>query len=122
MKYLVTCQMDSLEAAYEVDAEKYYDAKMAGLKLFMEECRIPGTPSQYLSSRKGLIAVLVRSLSDSRKFKSDPNLALDFSVERIDSLRKTLRSSRLEESAKTECLGLLMKVRRVLDGQRVSSV
>lgn len=122
MKFFVTCTLEDMEASFDLDRERYYDARIEGLRLFMEKFKIPGTPTQYLSSKKGLIKVIVRSLDDRRKPIPTEILTLDFFIERLDVLRELFRTSEVDESIRNECQGLLLKARRVLDEQRISSV
>lgn len=66
LKWTVTVKMDSTEGVYEVEALRYYDAKVKGLTKFLDENNIPGRPYEYLSTKSGLVEIHVQCHIDRR--------------------------------------------------------
>jgi len=115
MEYVAKFRYNGYEKSYQVVAESHYSARMAGLEKFLEEFKIPGTPLEYLSKKKGMIAIEVSKLLDRRRIpRSYPQAS--FYSEHIDRLRKLIREGELPEAKKRKITKLLLDVSEVLDG------
>ena len=119
MDWVVTCKMNGLEATYDpIVADRYYDARVKGINQFLIENRIPGRPWEYISKKRGVIEVTVRTKEDSRK---DPRRTyeLDYFLEQAGKLKDQIRDSTLSTTVKRESVKLLRNLREVLDGSAV---
>lgn len=119
--YDVTCSMEGFPSSSFCVKGDYYGAKIEGLRLYMEERRIPGTPTQYLTGEKrGLITVEAKCRDDRRRAKPAVVPQLSFLIERIDQVRSLVRTSGADSGIKNRCLNHLLNARRELDGLRTS--
>ncbi len=119
MEWVVTCKMGNLETTYDpIEAGRYYDARIKGLSRFLIDNRIPGRPWEYLSKKRGIIEVIVRTKEDSRK-EPRRTYELDYFLEQSDKLKEQIRDSPLDTSVKRESVKLLRNLGKVLSGEIV---
>lgn len=116
MEWEVTVKFGSIESVYKVTAPRYHEARIEGLTLFLRENKIPGRPWEYLSSKKGMIEVKVRSLVDKRREPRQP-MSVQYYLEQIARLRKMIREDSLSPNIKKEAVRLLIKLGEVLSGK-----
>jgi hypothetical protein len=113
MEYLVELGYNGNLKSYQLSAESHYNARMLGLEKFLEECKIPGTPIEYLTKKKGTIAISVSKLLDRRKIpRVFPQNTFYF--DHVERFRKMVREGELPEAKKRKVVKLLLEVGRVL--------
>lgn len=109
----VTLRYDGYEKTYPVESETHYSARMEALGKFLEEFKIPGRPVEYLTRKKGLISIEVKSAVDRRTFSKDGPPTL-FYTEQVEKLRRWVRESSFPEKKKTQATKLLLELEGVL--------
>ena len=114
MDWEVIVRMDGAEETYSVEADRYYEARMLGIAQFLEDHQVPGTPTEFLSRKKGLIEVSARSRIDRRR--RVPGDTFEFYLEQVDKLRAWVRRSSLPAEVKRTVSSLLLQAREELDG------
>ena len=110
MDWEVRVKANSKEAVYTLAAPRYYDARKKGVELFLKENKIPGSPWEYFTTKKGLVEASVRSLRDRRREIPEK----EFYVEQVEYLRKLLRESKLDSDVREKGTKLLIQLRKVL--------
>ena len=113
MEYKVSVKYGNLGAEYTVSASGYYDARVKGLTLFLEENRLPGAPWEYLSVKRGVIEVSANASVDGRKTPEQP-VSVPYYLEQVTKLKGIVRKNGLDEDTKREVVGLLIKLEEVL--------
>jgi len=111
----VTLRYNGCEKTYPVESETHYAARMEALGKFLEEFKIPGRPVEYLTRKKNLISIEVKSAVDRRTFTKEGPPSL-FYVEQVEKLRKWIRESDFAEDKKTKATKLLLELEEVLGG------
>lgn len=111
----VTCRLDTARSVYAVSAARYYEAQIKGLRLFLEEYKIPGKPWEYLTTKKGVIEVSVALLKE-RKDGTRKALDVSFYYGQIDTLRRLIRTGDFRPDVKKKAGLLLLKLKDVLSG------
>lgn len=112
----VTLRYNGYEKTYSIESESHYSARMEALGKFLEEFGIPGRPVEYLTRRKGLIDITVRSAVDRRTFTKEGLPPVEFYTSQVDRLRKLIRESEFPETTKVRVTKLLLRVSEVLSG------
>lgn len=115
MEYVVSLEYGGNRRELLVSAESHYDARVQALDKFLEEFKIPGTPVEYLTEKKGIIDVSVHKALDRR---SIPRVypQTTFFVDHIERLRKQIRESELTPDKKRKVTKLLLDISEVLNG------
>lgn len=111
----VTLRFDGYEKTYSIEAESHYDARMQALGKFLEEFKIPGRPVEFLTRKKGLIEITVRSAVDRRTFSRE-GPPPQFYTEQVDRLRRWIGKGDFPEVTKVKATKLLLKLGEVLSG------
>ena len=110
----VTLRHNSNEKTYPIESDTHYSARMEALGLFLEEFKIPGRPVEFLTTKKGLIGIEVRSAVDRRTFNKE-GPTTQFYVEQVSKLRRWVRESTFPENKKVKATRLLLKLEGVLN-------
>lgn len=111
----VTLRYNGYEKSYPIEADSHYAARMEALGKFLEEFKIPGRPVEYLTRKKGLIEINVRSAVDRRTFTRD-GPPTSFYTEQVGRLRKWVREGNFPDETKAKATRLLLKLGEVLGG------
>lgn len=109
----VTLRHNGNERTYPIESETHYAARMSALGLFLEEFKIPGRPVEYLTTKKGVIGIEVKSAVDRRTFSKE-GPTTQFYAEQVSKLRRWVRESSFPEEKKVEATRLLLKLEGVL--------
>ena len=64
--WTVDVALGPYQGVYKVSASRYYDAKSRALEMFLEEFKVPGKPYEYLSTKRLLVSIEVKSETDRR--------------------------------------------------------
>ena len=95
----VSLRFSTYEKSYSIESDTHYGARVIALGKFLEEFKIPGKPVEFLTKKKGLIEITVRSEMDGRTAdRSEPST--EFYLGKVESLRKQIRESSLPEEKK----------------------
>lgn len=113
MDWTVTVRKGDLSGIYEVSAERYYQAKVAGITLFLKENKIPGKPYIYLTSKKNELEVEVKTKVD-RRVGERPMSSNEYFMEQIDNLLTSIRTSNLVDTCKDEASKFLQRAKEVI--------
>lgn len=113
MDWTVIVKKDSLSGTYEVSAERYYQAKVAGITLFLKENKIPGKPYLYLTAKKNELEVEVRTKVD-RRVGERPLSSNEYFMEQIDNLLTSIRTSTLGDKCKDTASEFLQRAKEVI--------
>ena len=108
----VTLRYGKFEKTYPIEADSHYTARMEALTRFLEEFKIPGRPVEYLTKKKGLIEITVRSEVDRRTIPRDGPSPL-FYVEQTIKFKRWVREGDLPKSKKTAAVKLLLQLEEV---------
>ncbi len=119
MNWTVQIKLGRHVGSYSVTASKYYEAKIEALKLFLQEFKIPGKAYEFLTTKKDLVEVSVKS-SEDRRMLTRETPTTDFYLSQVDMLIKSLRTGKLDRSVKKKGVGILYDLREVLSGTGVS--
>jgi len=111
----VTLRYGSNEKTYQIESDTHYGARVVALGMFLEEFKIPGRPVEYVTRKKGLIEITVRSAVDRRTFGRD-EAQPEFYVEQVERLRQWVREGPLSEGKKVKATELLLDLVEVLGG------
>ena len=109
----VTLRYNGNEKTYPIEADTHYAARVEALNKFLEDFKIPGKPVEYLTIKKGLIEITVRSAIDRRTFTREGPPA-SFYTEQVEKMRKWVREGDLPEGTKVKATKLLLKLEEVL--------
>ena len=112
----VTLRYNGYEKTYPIEADSHYAARMEALGKFLEEFKIPGRPVEYLTKKKGLIEIQVRSSVDRRTLPKD-GPSTSFYVEQVDRLRRWVREGDLPKGVKVKATKLLLELSGVFSGE-----
>lgn len=113
MKWTVTVSRGSIEKTYEVTEDRYYAAKIEGIRQFLDENKIPGKPWEYISRRRGVLGVVVEAQTGSSK-PSTPTT--QFYQEKVLDFRRLVREGPLNEDTKLKASDLLLQLQEVFNG------
>lgn len=109
----VTLKYDGCEKSYPIEADTHYAARIEALGKFLEDFKIPGSPVEYLTRKKGLIEITVRSAVDRRTFTREGPPA-SFYTEQVEKMRRWVREGDFPEEIKVKATKLLLKLGEVL--------
>jgi len=111
----VTLRYDGYEKMYPIEADTHYGARIEALGKFLDEFKIPGRPVEFLTKKKGLIEIEVRSAVDRRTLTKEGPIP-QFYSEQVERLRGWIREGDFPEETKVKATKLLLKLGEVLSG------
>jgi hypothetical protein len=119
VSWTVTVKFNSVESTYELSGPglTYAQAKVKGVRLFMEEHEIPGSFNHFVKAYTGAFEVSIRKVIPDKLRQVRPTHPPRFYIEQAERLRKFIRVSQLDENTKVEATRLLVKLKGVLDGK-----
>lgn len=115
MLWTVRIRMADFEDTFKVEAERDYSARKQALEAFLIKYSIPGTSTQYLTTRRHQVDISVECDKDNRRGER-PKGYLSFYTDQIDRIRTSISSGDFSEDVKTASIKKLLEVEELIVG------